>query len=66
MPSSEPGEKPRRFRRAAAWTGKAALKVAWGGVKLAARGLWWAGKAGYRAGKRAAERRRTEDRRRSP
>ena len=51
----ERDEKPTtRARRVARFAGR----VAWGTVKVAGRVLWWAGKTGYRAGKRAGEKRR--------
>ena len=67
MPSSdERAQKPRRrFRRAAAWTGKAALRLAWGAAKLAAKGFWWAGKKGYEAGASVGRSRPSEARNRA-
>lgn len=57
--AGQPPERERsRAARAAIWTAKATGKVAWGGVKLIGKGLWWSAKTGYKVGKRAGERRR--------
>jgi hypothetical protein len=58
MASSD--ERQRRGQREgkgrAARVAKVVGKVAWGTVKVAAKGAWWIARTSYRAGKRAAER----------